>query len=57
MKRNPKNPVGWNDWVVALAMIFFVVLMLCSLYTGEKFLKYIAIIPGFFAIVRTFHNT
>lgn len=57
MKRNPKNPVGWNDWVVAYAMIFFVVLMLCSLYTGEKFLKYIAIIPGFFAIVRTFHNT
>ena len=53
MNRGSKNTVGWLDWQVALAMILFVVLMLCSVYFGLKILKYIAIVPAIYGVVRT----
>lgn len=54
MNKGSKNTVGWLDWQVVLAMILFVVLMLCSVYYGFKILKYIAIVPAIYGVVRTF---
>lgn len=54
MNKGSKNTVGWLDWQVVLAMILFAVLMLCSVYYGLKILKYIAIVPAIYGVVRTF---
>lgn len=54
MNKDPKNAVGWLDWQVALSIILFAVLMLCSVYYGIKILKFIAIVPALYGIVRTF---
>lgn len=54
MNKDSKNTVGWLDWQVVLAMIFFVVLMLCSVYCDLKILKYIAIVSAIYGVVRTF---
>ena len=54
MNKDPKNAVGWLDWQVALSIILSAVLMLCSVYYGIKILKFIAIVPALYGIVRTF---
>ena len=54
MNKDSKNTVGWFDWQVILAMLLFAVLMLCAVYFGLKILKYIAIVPAIYGVVRTF---
>ena len=54
MNKDPRKAVGWLDWQVALSIIVFTVLMLCSVYCGIKILKFIAIVPAVYGIVRTF---
>ena len=54
MNKGPKKAIGWLDWQVALSLILFVVLMLCSVYYDIKILKFVAIVPALYGIVRTF---
>ena len=54
MNKDPRKAVGWLDWQIALSIILFTVLMLCSVYCRIKILKFIAIVPAVYGIVRTF---
>lgn len=54
MSKGTNNSGGWLDWQVVLAMILFVVLILCYVYSGSNILKYIAIVPAIYGVVRTF---
>ena len=50
----PQNTGGWFDWQVVLSMILFVILILCSAYFEIRVLKYVAIVPAIYGVVRTF---
>ena len=54
MNKDPKNAFGWLDWQFVLSMILFAALMLSSVYYGIKILKFIAIVPALYGIIRTF---
>ena len=57
MNRGSEKNVGWLDWKVVLSMILFVALMLCSVYSNLNILRYVAIIPALYGVIRTFaHN-
>ena len=57
MNKEPQKPNGWCDWFVIIAMTSFTILMLVSLYTEAKILKYVALVPALLAVWRTFASS
>ena len=55
-KKSPHKTkaIGWNDWKSTIAMFIFAGLMIVSLYTGLEVLKYIAILPAMYGLLRAF---
>ena len=54
MNKDPTNNVGWLDWQVWISALLYLVLRLCSHYLDLSILKYIAMAPLIYGVIRTF---